>query len=244
MAGSLRDKLPNRALSGPELSAITVKEANALLRADLAFAPEVAYKSAAVSIEADFDLGIPHAPFKLQSRMPPAKIPNLRGPRLIEAVLLELTKMMGRHYGFQGSVAYKRSDITLRITVHLGEPYTPNGATVECVITGEAPLPEPRPERTVVVGLERKFVLENPNIDRINHDMPIIVQRAQLPQAIIPENQLPGEPPTAVIGAPVVENLEFRYDATQFEAPAPAVDQDISQQAAARLGVPQHTGAQ
>lgn len=243
MPGQLADKLPNRALSGPELGKIWLKELDAVLRKDEAFAPTIAYKLAAVSISARFDLGIPHAPFDLTSRMPRCEIKNLRGPTLIELCLVHGAAMTSRHYAFQGSVAYRRSEITLTITLHLGDPYIPEpGVEVDCVVTGEAPLPEPRPEQTVVIALERKVILENPNIDRINHGMPIILQRANPPAAVVPDNQLTGEPPTVVIGAPTIDNLEFRYDATQFPAPAPPVDVDISQKAAARLGVPQHTG--
>lgn len=244
MASQLKDRLPNRSLSGPELAEISRKELRGLLAVDPAFAPNIAYRSVAITVEARYDLGIPHPPHLLRSRAPALPVENLNGPKLLAIISEIFAGMVSGDYAFQGSVAYKRIEIVLTVTVHLGTPYEPKvSENVMCEVTGEAPLPAPLPEKAVVVALERKVLLENPNIDRINHDMPIIVQRATPPKQFAPDNQLSGEPPTVVMGSPGIENLEFRYDPTQFGSPAKPVDTDISQRAAARLGVPQQTGA-
>ena len=243
MAGSsLKDKLPNRALSGPELAEISRKEFRDMLVRDHAFAPNIAYKIVALTVEAKYELGIPHPAHVLHSRVRHCEVKNLHGPVLMKIAQDHLEHELRTNYVFQGSTAHKRSEITFTAIFHLGNPYEPeDGADVDCVLAGEAPL-NPLPEKCVVVALERKVTLGNPNIDRINHDMPIIVQRSTAPVIQVPDNQLPGEPPTAVIGAPGVENLEFRYDKTQFPAPVAPVDTDVSQKISARLGVPQQSG--
>jgi hypothetical protein len=181
---ALKDKLPNRALSGPELKAIALKEFESMLDRDYAFSGSVAYKRITFAIQATFHLGFPHAPHILQSR----------------AVQTE-----------------------------------------DGIVEGAPPLNPPAEEATVV-GLERTVELENPNLDRINHGLPITIQRATPPKAIIPDSQLPGEPPAAVINAPGVETLEFKYDPEGLPPVKPAVDRDISAEKAAELGVSQTTG--
>lgn len=243
MPGQLKDKLPNRSLSGHELAEISRQEFRDMLVRDHAFAPNIAYKIVAMTIEAKYELGHPHPPHDLRSRVRFCEVKNLHGPTLVKIAMDHLEHMLHSDYIFRGSTAYKRSDITFTAIFHLGNPYEPKvGVDVDCVLAGGAPL-DPIPEKSAVVALERKVTLDNPNIDRINHDMPIIVQRSTPPTASVPENQLSGEPPTAVIGAPGIENLEYRYDKTLFPSPVASVDTDISQKAAARLGVPQQTGA-
>lgn len=243
MPGQLKDKLPNLPLNGQELQQITRMEMNALLAKDPAFSPQIAYRQAALSLELNYVLPFPHQEHTIKSRTQRMEVPSLTGALIRDIAEAECLLTMDRDYIFKGSHAFRFATITITATFHLGDPYEPRpGDKISCRIEGEAPLKSP-PERTVVIALKREVKLENPNIDRINHDMPIVVQRATPPQAMIPENPLPNEPPTAVIGAPGVENLEFRYDKTQFPAPTAPVDSDISQQAAARLGVPQQTGA-
>lgn len=237
MPGALKDKLPNRALSGPELALISEMELRGLLEKDPAFAPNIWYRAAAFSLEVDFALGFPHGLRRLNSRTITMKEPRvvLTGAALQAFAVEEFRQMVSRDYGFHGSVAYKRVQLTLTATFHV----VPSEVEEAGVVTGGTPLPEILRSGAVVISLQRKVVLENPNIDRINHGMPIVVQRATPPPVMMPENQLPGEPPTAVLGAPQIENMEFRYDATQFPAPTPPVDSDMSAVAAARLGVPQ-----
>lgn len=241
MPGSLKDQLPNRALSGPELGAISKFELKAMLDRDPAFSANVAYTAVACTIEASYTLPAPHPKHELRSRFGRVEGKNLTGKLLRDFLLTEFDKMGARDYIFGMSGAYRRSVLTLRVLLHVADPYEPNLEKAS-VFVGEAPLFElDSARRTSVIGLERTVKLDNPNIDRINHDLPIIVQRATMPEPP-PAHNLPGEPPTQAIGAPGVQNLEFKYDRTQFPAPEAPVDTDISLTAAAKLGVPVQTG--
>lgn len=243
MAGSLKDRLPNRALSGPELAEISRQELKAMLVKEPSFAPNIAYKLAAFSIEAVYVLPAPHPKHELHSKTPHGEGPSLTGEAMQQMVLDEFDRMVKRDYVFGLSGAYRSAVVTLRIILHVSGWYQPAPEdTTLCVIAGEAPL-NPLPEQASVVAIERIVRLENPNIDRINHGLPIIVQRATPPQALAIDH-LPGEAPTQPIGTPGVENLEYRYDATQFPAPPEPVDSNVSQQAAARMGVPVQVGAE
>lgn len=240
MPGSIKDQLPNRALSGPELGAISKFELAAMLDRDPTFSANIAYTAVACTIEVTYTLPPPHPKHELRSRFTRVEGKNLTGKLLRDFLLAEFDKMGARDYIFGMSGAYRKSTFTFRVVVHVADPYEPNEGR-SSVITGEAPLVLEGAVRTSVIGLERTVKLENPNIDRINHDLPIIVQRATMPEPP-PANNLPGEPPTQAIGAPGVQNLEFKYDRTQFPAPEAPVDADISQLAAAKLGVPVQTG--
>ncbi len=241
MPGALNKQLPNRALSGPELAAISKLELAEMMQRDPAFSADIAYKVAAYTIVLTYVLPVPHPKHELKSRAPRGEGPELTGSLLQTLILEEFNHMVPRDFIFSGSGAYRSTLLNINLVVHLGDPHEPG--TGKSMVTGEAPIPADYPglARTSVIGLERVVKLENPNIDRISHGLPIIVQRATPPTPMV-TSQLPGEPPIQTIGAPGVENLEFRYDATQFEKPAPPVDTDISQIAAAKLGVPVQTG--
>jgi hypothetical protein len=245
MPTNLKDRLPNRALSGMELRAISILELRAMLEKDPAFSANVGYRFAAFSLEAKYVLPYPHPVHTITSRVRRTEGPALAGMVLFQAAVEELDKMTQRDFIFGNSSAFRTATITLTAVFHVAGPYDlREGADkIVGVITGEAPLPEPLPPNASVIAQERVVKLENPNIDRINHGLPIIVQRATPPVPVIPPNQLPGEPPSAMVNPPGVENLEYRYDASQFPAPEKPVDTDISQKAAARLGVPVQTGA-
>lgn len=254
MPGQLKDKLPNRSLSGPELAAITKWELTEMLKLDPAFSGEIAYAAVALKIELAYVLPHPHPKHELTSRFQPLEGPNLTGLMMGELIFAEFDKMTTRDFIFGTSGAYRQAELTIRVVAHVAGPYVPDGKDHPGRLMGEAPLPPliyyathgeaPTAQRTSVLGLERKVKLLNPNIDRINHGLPIVVQRAAPPQPPPVANQLPGEPPPAqIIGTATVENLEFRYDPTQFPAPEAPVDSDVSQQAAAKLGVPVQTGA-
>lgn len=243
MPGSLKDKLPNLALRGPELATIAMKELRGLLAQDLAFQPTIAYGSVAFTVKAHFKLGQPHPPHDLFSRVngPLNFTGGLDGPQLANVIASEFEIMMSRDYAFQGSVAYRNVEAKLSVSVHLGSPHVPGETRQVCVLHGEAPL-KIIPKDSAVVAIEREFFLKNPNLDRIHHDMPIVIQRATPPQAVIQENQLPGESQTPLVNGPGIENKEYIYDKTQFDIPGVPTDTDFSEKAAAHLGVPLQTG--
>lgn len=237
----MKDRLPNRSLNGPELAAISRLELIGMMERDPAFAENIAYAAAAFRVEAVYELPSPHPGHNILSRAPKGSGPDLTGKLLQGVILEEFDRMIGRDYIFGLSAAYRRAKVTLRLVVHLGDPREPDEARTS-LVTGEAPMVlDPPPERTSVIGLQRVVSLDNPNIDRINHGMPIIVQVAT-PPLPPPISKLPGEPPLQVIGAPGVENKEFHYDRALFESPTPPIDSDISKTAAAALGIPIQTG--
>lgn len=242
MPGALKDRLPNRALSGPELASITRWELAELMAKDPAFAPNIGYTAAALTIELVYVLPFPHPKHEVVSKIRKQERANLTGSKLMELALAEFDKMTQLDYVFGLSGAYRRAELTIRVIAHVADPFTPTDAEVPCVLVGPAPLVGVEAKRTSLIALERQVKFDNPNIDRINHGLPIIVQRATPPEPP-PSTQLPGEPPTQVIGAPGVINQEYKYDPTQFPAPPAPVDSDISQKTAARLGVPMQTGA-
>lgn len=242
MPGALKDQLPNRALSGVELAAITAVEIASMLNKDLAFAPNIAYSAAAFSIELEYVLPSPHPKHVLHSQTREGIGDDLTGLLLRDLILMEFDQMVPRDYVFGLSAAYRRAEVTICVVVHVADPHGPKeGARSK--LTGHPPLPLDNLQAVLstVIGLQRKVTLDNPNLDRIHHGLPIVVQRAT-PPVPPPASNLPGEPPTQVIGSPGVENKEFRYDATQFATTAQPVDTDISQSAAAKLGVPVQTG--
>lgn len=242
MPGALKDQLPNRALSGLELAAITKVELEDMLKKDLAFAPNIAYSAAAFSIELEYVLPSPHPKHVLHSKTREGEGDDLTGLLLRDLILVEFDQMVPRDYVFGLSAAYRHAGLTISLVVHVADPHEPKQGS-RSKLTGQPPLMLDKLQvlRTSVVGLQRKVTLDNPNLDRIHHGLPIVVQRAT-PPVPPPASTLPGEPPTQVIGSPGVENKEFRYDATQFATTAQPVDTDISQSAAAKLGVPVQTG--
>ncbi len=176
------------------------------------------------------------------------KLPNraLTGPELKKIALVEFERMLDSDYAFQGSVAYRQVAIEIRAVFHLGFPHPvhelqsrvqPNA---EGTVAGAPPL-NPVPEESSVVGLRREVRLENPNLDRITHGLPIVVQRATPPVANMPDSTLPGESAAIAMQAGF-ETIEHKYDASTMPETAQPVDTDISQEAAERFGVPVTTG--
>ena len=92
------------------------------------------------------------------------------------------------------------------------------------------------PEDAEVVAVERSMTIDNPNLARIHHDLPVRVQESRPPVASM-EPSLPGEPPQSVTNAfPDVITHELRYDKTDAPPMPPPVDRDVSESAAARMG--------
>lgn len=174
-------------------------------------------------------------------------LPNLglTGPELKAIALKEFEAMLDRDFAFKGSVSYKRVAFTISATFDLGAPHEKHElksrAKSDGAVEGEAPL-NPRPEVGVVVGLERDVALQNPNLDRIHHDLPIVSQHATPPRMIASEQTIPGEPNNYIIGQPGIEERKHYFDKAEFEAPAAPVDRDVSALAAAKLGVPAKVG--
>lgn len=175
--------------------------------------------------------------------------------------------MLERECMLTRGIAYRRVAISIQATFHLGQPHQPMELKSRIKATeqieGEAPLVELckcghgqsrhgigeaacgdcecrayEPSEAVLVSLERDVTLDNPNLARVHHDMPIRLQEKMPPRTLIMDPVIPGEPPQAATDPyPEFKNTDLRYDKTQYpEGPAP-VDRDVSEKKAAELGV-------
>lgn len=169
------------------------------------------------------------------------KIPNkmLLGTELIEIAVAEFRAMMVRDHAFMHTVAYRRVAFTLQATFQLGYPIPADyklksRVKAEGVVEGEVPMVDP-PEDSEVIALERDVDLDNPNVARISHDLPIMVQE-RLPPSAPAISNIPGEnldPPNPF---PRIENIPLKYDKTQYPSGPAPVDRDVSEQKAKELG--------
>lgn len=176
------------------------------------------------------------------------KIPNkmLVGPEVIEIAVKEFRDMLMRDCMFGRSIAYKKVAMTLTATFQLGYPHTAPHTVksrvleqADGVVQGETPLKEVADEDQEVLSLERDVKLDNPNLARVQHDMPIKIQERTMPQPLnVHTPQLPGEPNPEVLNPfPGVVTHELKYDKTQYPQGDAPVDRDMSDKAAASLGV-------
>lgn len=107
-------------------------------------------------------------------------------------------------------------------------------ATVEgeCPECGE----KTTPDETSVVALEADVELDNPNLARVHHGLPVKVQQRETVTLKPPSVPLPGEPMPVVEQRQVVTK-ELRYDPKDYPAGKPPVYRDRSAEAAERIGV-------
>ena len=178
----------------------------------------------------------------LQSETIPNK--NLTGREILDCAVADFKAMLERDCTFNPGVAYRRVGYTLEATFHLGYPHQPVKVSVHTraepsgVVEGRVPLnPAPPEGEGIVLGLERDVKLDNPNLARVHHDLPIKTQERMPPKPITYENTVPGEPPPAALDPfPEVKNREFRYDKTQYPPLEPPVDRDTSDKRALEIG--------
>jgi hypothetical protein len=171
-------------------------------------------------------------------------LPNkaLTGEELRHILVKNFDKMLANDYAFMRTIAYSRVAVTLSATMHLGQPkevhVTRSYTKADGVIEGEVPLVEPD-DAAVLIGLERDVVLDNPNLARVHHDLPIKVQGNAPPRAMDYTTPLPGEPPPPFMTDPFpqVQTKEFRMDPTQYPPMTAPVDRDVSAEKAKGLGV-------
>lgn len=175
----------------------------------------------------------------------------LIGPEVVEIMCKEFRAMLERDCMMGKQIAYKKVTATLTATFNFGYPHPPGHKIVsrlkpeqvedgqEPVMMGElAKLPGVPEDEQAVVALERDVKIDNPNLARVQHDMPIVVQERKPPQPVNPGNILPGEMPAAVLNPfPEVETHKLTYDKTQYPEANPSVDRDVSEAAAEKLGV-------
>jgi hypothetical protein len=171
-------------------------------------------------------------------------LPNkaLLGSELLEIAVQQFRDMLSRDYAFSHTIAYRKVAISFQATFHLGKPHEPHVVRSYTkpgeFIEGEAPLVEPD-EDAVLVSLERDITLDNPNLARVHHDLPIKMTERRPPQPVPYENALPGEPPPPFMldPYPQMQTTEIRYDKRDYPPLEPPVDRDVSDTKAEQLGV-------
>lgn len=170
------------------------------------------------------------------------KIPNkmLLGTELLEVAVTEFRAMLQRDHMFLHTIAYPRVSFSIQATFQFGYPIPPDHklksrVQANGVIEGEVPMVDP-PEDAEVVSLERDIVLDNPNVARISHDLPIMVQERR-PPASPPIGTVPGEETVSGNPFPTIENIPLKYDKTQYPSGPAPVDRDVSEQKAKELGM-------
>jgi hypothetical protein len=171
------------------------------------------------------------------------QIPNkaLNGAEVIEIACKQLREMIERDCMFSRQIAYRRVAFTIQATFHLGQPHQPytvrSRVKPDGVVEGEAPL-APEPEEGALVSLERDVTLDNPNLARVHHDLPVRIQERMPPRALTVDSVLPGEPTQVLTDPfPEVKNTELHYDKTQYPEHPKPVDRDVSQAKAEELGL-------
>lgn len=96
---------------------------------------------------------------------------------------------------------------------------------------------------SAVVGLEREVKIDNPNLARIHHDLPVRFQERGEMKPMPFGAPLPGEPVPEFMNDPYPQMItrELHYDKTQMPPMAEPVQKDVSTREAQRLGVKQRS---
>jgi len=159
-------------------------------------------------------------------------VPNkgLVSTELAAIIVDHVREMLAHDYQFNNpTLLYRKAAFTVTVVVHAIDPSNPvpraaaqTHNRVSDVLAGEVPL-EGAGEDAVFAGLERRVDIENPNLHRVHHDLPIKIQQRGQPK--------PGDP----FGS--VENIELRYDKTDFEPLPPVETVDVTEREAAKAGV-------
>ncbi len=175
-------------------------------------------------------------------------LPNRRltGLELMAILEKRFHEMLSRDYAFTPNVAYGRVAVNLTVTLHIAgvtsEHVVRSYTKADGVIEGEPPLADPVEEDAALIALSRDLKIDNPNLERVAADLPIVFQQRaqqQAPQEWTPP--LPGEPPPDAIIKPYdVETVEVRYDKAQYPPAPEPVDRDVSAEKGKELGVPHH----
>lgn len=160
-------------------------------------------------------------------------LPNkpLNGRELLEVSVAKFRQAMERDCFFSPQIAYGRVALTITAVFHTSNMAVPEivsrtYARPEMGVEGEPPLVAPEPDAQVVAK-EVKVELENPNMERVNADLPIVVEGRKGTGPVTPQDPFPQ-----------IERHEIRYDKTQYPPAAQPVVVDVSEREAGKLGVP------
>lgn len=178
------------------------------------------------------------------------QLPNrmLNGEEIRKIAVEHFNQMLTRDCLFLKQQAYRRCAFKLTAVFQFGSPLGEHIVEVipPALSELERGLPltlsrddEGAPEKTVLVGLEREVSLDNPNLQRVAHGLPIIVTERKPPEPIVPMHPIPNEPPDAILNPfPTIVNREVRYHPEDFEKPPEPIDTNVTEREAVKLGVP------
>lgn len=216
------DKLPNRALGGDELGLIIQEEVRRMIARDYRFMKTVAYRRAAFSIVLTVDLAYPHPRGEMRSRAQEhaGEVVQGEAPLTPEPETCQCGHVAAKHA--QG---------------HGGENICTECECADFKQTAEALEHE-------VSATEVSVKLDNPNLDRIHHGLPIKVQRALPPEPPkMPDVVVPGETPAPQEAfGKSFETQEFKYDPQGMPPVEAPVVTDVSEREAQRMGVSRSKG--
>ena len=151
----------------------------------------------------------------------------LNGSELAQVIVDHVRDVLAKDCFFLPTIAYTRCAFSFVITVHgaglLQAVEVKSRVRKEGAIEGEAPLENPDGDAQFA-ALERKVTVENPNLTRIHHGLPITVT-VKVPPAT-PENPFPA-----------FEEKKIEYAAGDYPALPEPVDKDVTQREAPKLGV-------
>lgn len=151
----------------------------------------------------------------------------LNGRELADVIVDNVRQVLENDCFFLPTVAYTRCAFSFVITVHGAGLLQPvevrSRVRKEGAIEGEAPLAEPE-EDAQFAALERSVTVDNPNLTRIHHGMPITVT-VKVP------------PATADNPFPSFEERKIEYSAGDYPPLPEPVNKDVTEREAGRLGV-------
>lgn len=163
-------------------------------------------------------------------------VPNLAltGAELKQVILDNLKQVLDNDCQFNPFITYRRAAFTVTVVLHAINPDTvvpkPRAraqtfpkADPGKGIEAKLPLDLLPDEEGVLIGLERTVTVDNPNLTRVHHGIPIVVAQKAMPA------------PDEIF--PKIDKQELRYEPGDFPPLAAPVDTDVSEREAQKLGV-------
>jgi hypothetical protein len=174
------------------------------------------------------------------------QLPNLalNGDEIRQIAVRHFDEMLKRDCMFLRQQAYRRCSFKLTAVFHLGYPV--GDYTVELVPPLGSPLGRDIPlagsedenEETALKALERSYDLDNPNVQRIAHGLPITLLERKAPEPVVAAHPIPGEPPEGVLNPfPAMVEHELRYHPDNFPPPPGPIDFDATDREAEKLKI-------
>lgn len=172
------------------------------------------------------------------------QLPNrmLNGEEIRKIAVQHLDQLLSTDCMFLRQAAYRRCAMKITATFHFGSPSGDYAVELSprlgSELSRQLPLTPVEGEMTVLRALEREVSLENPNLQRVAHGLPITITERKPPEPVVAAHPIPGEVPEAILNPfPTVVTQEIRYHPENFERPPEPVDTDVTAREATKLGL-------